>query len=72
MIYVVTIVFIGLTLFDLPRLIRDKHWRELIVYSILIIIAYLIIILPEFNVKLPNPVRTTQYYVRDLLPFGYE
>ena len=72
MIFLLIITFIGLILFEVPGLIREKSWRELAVYTFLISIAFVISLLEILNIKLPNPVKETQYFVKNLLHLSYE
>jgi hypothetical protein len=55
-----------------PGLIRKKYWWELAVFSFLISLAFVISLLQFLNIKIPNPVRDTQYFVRDLLHLKYD
>lgn len=49
------ITFCSITLFEAPYLIRKKMWRELIAFSILLIIGFTLSLLQIIRVKIPNP-----------------
>ncbi|NLW48709.1 MAG: hypothetical protein GXY86_15455 [Firmicutes bacterium] len=53
MLIIILLVFITLALFDLPGLIRKKYWRELAVYSGLMLVALVLSVLMLLNVQLP-------------------
>lgn len=72
MIVLLIAAFIGLVIFEVPGLIRKKSGRELAVWSVLISIAFIISLLQALNVEIPNPVRDTQYFVKDLLHLSYD
>ncbi len=72
MIFLLIAVFICIILYEVPELIRNKYWRELIVVSFLISIAFMISLMQILKIEIPNPVRDTQYLVKDLLNLGYE
>jgi hypothetical protein len=72
MIFLLIAAFIGLILFEVPGLIREKSWRELAVYTFLMSIAFMLSLLLTLNINVPNPVRDTQYFVKSLVPFSYE
>ena len=72
MILLLIIAFAILIPIDLPGLIRKKHWRELAVFSVLILIGFSICLLQILDIQVPNPVRDTQYFVKNLFPFGYD
>lgn len=72
MIFLLIAVYTGMILFEIPGLIRNKYWWELVVFSFLISLAFVVSLLLTLNVKIPNPVRGTQYFVRDLLQLRYD
>ncbi|AHF06467.1 hypothetical protein [Desulfitobacterium metallireducens] len=72
MTFLLIVAFIGLILFEVPGLIRDKSWRELAVYTFLMSIAFMLSLLLTLNITVPNPVRDTQYFVKNLLHLSYE
>lgn len=63
--------FVGLILFEVPGLIRTKMWRELAVYSFIMSLAFVISLLETLHVKIPNPIRDTQYFVQYLMGLRY-
>ena len=71
MIILLTAVFAGMVLIEVPRLAKKKYWRELAVYSILMALAFVVCLLYALHVDIPNPVKNTQYYIKDLFPFHY-
>lgn len=72
MIFLLILVFTVLILYEVPGIIRNKQWRELVVYSALISLAFTVSLLQTLNVKIPNPVRDAQYFVSDLLHLRYK
>jgi putative effector of murein hydrolase len=72
MIFLLIAVFIGLILYEVPGLIRNKYWRELAAFSILISIAFGISLLQTLKIEIPNPIRDTQYLVKNLLHLSYD
>ena len=72
MIVLLILVFAVLILYEVPGLIRNKQWRELAVYSVLISLAFTISLLQTLNVKILNPVRDVQYFVSDILHLRYK
>ncbi len=72
MIFLLIGVFIGVILFEVPTLIRQKHWRELTVFSVLLSMAFLIALLEIIGVNLPSPAKGVDYIIRDILQLNYE
>jgi len=72
MIFLLVIVFIVVILFEVPSLIRKKHWRELGVFSILLSIAFVMSLLLTIGIKLPSPAKGLVFLVRDILHLNYQ
>lgn len=72
MIFLIIIVFIGIILFELPTLIKNRYSSDIIVFLALIMIAFIISILFICNIPLPNPIRGISYLVKDLLHLNYK
>lgn len=64
MIFLLILGFAALIPFDGPRLIKEKSWRELVIYIIIMALAFAVPLLRILDVKIPNPVRETQYTVK--------
>jgi hypothetical protein len=58
--------FAALILLEVPGLIKKKLWRELTVYSVLMLLALAISVLYLEHIQIPNPVKNTQYYLKDV------
>jgi len=72
MIFLLMSVFIIIVLFEAPNLVRNKHWRELVVFSILLLLAFTLALLQTYGVRIPNPGKLIDFLVRDLLHLNYE
>ena len=64
MLVLLVAVFALLVWLELPGLIRSKSWKELAVYSVLMLLAISVSIMYVLDFDLPNPVKNTQYYVK--------
>ncbi|MCO1603275.1 hypothetical protein [Desulfosporosinus nitroreducens] len=71
MIFLLVCVFVGVILFEVPSLIRKKHWRELTVFSILLSIAFGMAFLETIGVKIPSPAKGIDYLMEDILHLNY-
>jgi hypothetical protein len=72
MIYLFSAAFLILMLAEIPKLIRNKQWRELIAYSSLMALAYLVGAAGILNINIPNPVRDSQFFIKSLLHLSYD
>lgn len=72
MIVLLTIAFLGVVLFEVPDLIRKKHWRELIAFSVFLSLAFGLAVLQIFGVKIPSPIRGIVYLIKDVLHLSYK
>jgi hypothetical protein len=71
-IFLLITAFILIILYEVPGLIRKKYWRELVAFSALLSIAFFVSLMQTLNIKIPDPVRDTQYFVKNLMHIGYE
>lgn len=67
----VIITFVIIIIIDVPRLIRNRYQKELIVFSGLMAFAFLISVLRIKGYNLPNPVEGMQYVIKDILHINY-
>ena len=65
MIVVMIAFFAVLIWIEVPGLIKKKSWRELAAYSVLMVLAITVSMLYALDVDIPNPVKNTQYYVKN-------
>ena len=72
MIVLLVAAFVIVIWLEVPGLIKKKYWRELIAYSVLMTLAFVVCLLYALHVNIPNPVKNTQYYIKDLFPFHYD
>jgi uncharacterized membrane protein (DUF2068 family) len=61
--------FAVLIMLEAPGLIKKKQWRELAAYSTLMIIAIVISVLYTQHIDVPNPVKNTQYYMKNIFEY---
>ena len=65
------ITFLIVLLIDAPKLIINKHWKDLIVYLLLLSLAFLLTILSYLDVNIPNPLKAVKYLIEDILGLKY-
>jgi hypothetical protein len=71
MIFLVILVFGAVALLQIPALVKQKYWRELIAFSLLHIIAFTLSLLYVSGVLLPSPMPFLKYVVQDVLHIKY-
>ncbi|ADI01080.1 MAG TPA: hypothetical protein GXX39_09645 [Syntrophothermus lipocalidus] len=64
MLALLILLFLVIILIDVPPLLRDKMYRELAVFSVLMAIAVLYSLGQFYNWPLPNPVRALETVFR--------
>ena len=72
MIILTIIAFAIIALMDLPKLIKNKYWYDLAVYSSFFIFALTIAVLQSFGVTMPNPMKGIAFVLKEILHFSYE
>ncbi|AZV56606.1 hypothetical protein [Clostridium sp. AWRP] len=72
MIFLLIIIFICILSFEVPEMIKNKYWHELKVYSIFIIISFILSLFYVLNIPIPNPAKGMEFVVKDLLHLNYQ
>ncbi|PJI07008.1 MULTISPECIES: hypothetical protein [Clostridium] len=72
MIFLLVIFFVGLILFEVPNMIENKYWRELMVFSALSIAAFILCLLYILDLPIPNPISGLEYVVKNILHLNYK
>ncbi|HHY70359.1 MAG TPA: hypothetical protein GX519_01600 [Thermoanaerobacterales bacterium] len=55
MVYGLILIFIVIVFLEVPGLLREKLWRELIAFSVLLSIGFILSFLQVISVKIPSP-----------------
>lgn len=55
MIILIVLAFVVIASLQMPKLIKQKSWKELIAFSIFLVIAFVLNILLAAGVDIPNP-----------------
>lgn len=61
-------VFTMIAFFELPGLIRRKYWREVIAFSLLLFLGFVLYTLRHFGVKFPSITRILIDLIQPILP----
>lgn len=72
MIILLILGFLVIVFFEIPDLIRKKYWRELAVFSVLLVAAFILALLQTAGVDIPSPFTVIIYLIRDILHLNYE
>lgn len=72
MIFLLIIIFISITFYEVPEMIKNKYWRELKIFSIFLIIAFILSLFYILGMPIPNPVKGMEFVVKDLLHLNYK
>jgi len=60
-------VFIAIGLFEGPKMVREKLWRELLVFGFLLFFGFTLSILLTLGVPVPSPVRGIRSLMNPIL-----
>lgn len=72
MIILLILLLAGIILLEVPSLIRQKYWRELVVFSLLLSFGFLVSLLHILDVPLPSSTKMITYLIRDVLHLNYQ
>ncbi len=72
--YIVILVlgFTMLALVDFPSILKAKQTQELLVYSSLFILAFVISLLQVMNIDVPSPAKGLEYLIKNVLHIAYK
>lgn len=71
MILLLIIAFIIVALFDVPRLMKKKYRRELMVYCVFLTVAFVLSLLQILDIRIPSPMRGITYLFINILHLNY-
>lgn len=57
MIILLIILYLAIIAFEVPRLVKKKHWRDLVAFSVFMALAVAISLPLALGAKLPNPTK---------------
>jgi hypothetical protein len=60
-------VFTVIGLFEVPKIVEKRLWRELIVFSFLLVFGFTLSVLLALDVPLPSPARGTRFLMEPIL-----
>ncbi len=64
-------VFAVIGLFEVPKMLRNGLWRELLVFIVLLILGFTLSVLLTLDVPVPSPARGIRFLMAPILkPFG--
>lgn len=64
-------IFIVIGLLEVPDLIKNKYWRELKVFFLLLLVAFILSLFYIIDLPIPNPTKWIEYIVKDILHLNY-
>ncbi|WP_026881528.1 hypothetical protein [Clostridium akagii] len=72
MIFLLIMIFIGIILIEVPGLIKNKYWHELKIFSVFLIIAFIMSLFYIIGIPIPNPVKGEEYLIKHILHLNYK
>ena len=71
-ILLVVLAFAGIGTMDVPRMVKNRRWRDLIAYSVFFALVLALGILVASGVKVPSPIKAIQAFYRDVLGLSFK
>lgn len=73
MIFLLIVVFAGVTWYEVPGLVSQKHWRSLMLFSILMVFAFVMSFLLVIGIRIPSLDKFIMFQIiRDVLHLHYQ
>lgn len=66
MILALLLTFAGIAFYEVPGLIRQKRWRELSAFAVLLTVGFVLSLLQTIGVKVPNPTKGIESIIKYL------
>lgn len=57
MIILIVVVFVMIIRIEIPKMIKEEYWRELVYYSLFLFIGFVLSILNFYNVDIISPIK---------------
>lgn len=67
MIALLIITFLGITIIEVPGLIKKSYWKELIVFLIILLLAFIPSILLTIEFELPSLIKGIEIIIKYIL-----
>jgi hypothetical protein len=66
--YLVLLVtaFAAIAMYEVPQMAKEHHWRDLTVFSVLLLSTFTLGVLMLMKVNVPNPLKLVEAVVRSL------
>jgi len=64
-----TLAFAVLGFFEVLQLLRNRFWRDLVVFGFLLILGFVLCLFVTFEISMPNPVTITRLITAPILEF---
>jgi len=71
MIFWLIVVFFIIALLEIPNLIKNKYWKEIKVFSVLLLAAFILSLFYIIDLPIPNPTKWAEYIVKNVLHLNY-
>ncbi|HWS29225.1 MAG TPA: hypothetical protein VN512_03815 [Clostridia bacterium] len=68
----VILLFAGIAVAELPKMVKNKRWRDLTIYSVVFVLVFALGILIASGVKVPSPIKAVQAFYRDVLGLTFK
>lgn len=72
LIFIIIMTFIAIALYEVPKLSEKKYKRELVVFWCLYIFGFVLVLLYNYGVKIPSPLKGIQFLINEVLHIGYK
>lgn len=73
MIFLLIVVFAGVTWYEVPGLVSQKHWRSFMLFSILMSFAFVLSFLLVIGIRIPSLEKFINFQIfEEFLHFSYK
>lgn len=70
--WTVAIGFSVIAAINLPRMIKNKQWHDVILYSVVFVLVLALAVVMALDVEMPSPIKALQSFYRDILHLSFK
>lgn len=68
---ILLLIFAFMVYIQVPSLLKNKYWKELITFSAFFIAAFILSILYVMDINIPSPIKGVKYIIEDVFKIKY-
>lgn len=68
---ILLLIFASMAYIQVPGLVKNKYWKELIAFSAFFVASFVLSILYVMDINIPSPIKGVKYIIEDVFNIKY-